>query len=188
MRRPDLCADRIDYSLRDRVTMNSDSSRVSDYIKNFVVKDKEIIFANQNSAKNYAQDYLEMDYKYWSHPKEVALFQILANAIKIALDSNVISQDDLFEDDDFVYNKLKKSKNSKIQEELVKLNPKLEIMLDKKDYDFFSRNKLRYVDPKFIDTDGKIKRVSDISAEFKSQMKEHKNWIEGGNYIKIINF
>jgi uncharacterized protein len=185
---PDLCADRIDYSLRDRVAMGADISRIPIYIKNFVVKDKEIIFNDMKIAKQFSEDYLEMDYKYWSHPREVAMFQILADALKVALEKKIISQDDLFQDDDFVYNKLKQSKDKDILKYLDKLNPKLKIELDKKNYDFYSRNKLRFVDPKFVSSDGSIRHTTEAFPKFKDELKKHKDWIEAGNYIKIVAY
>lgn len=185
---PDLCADRIDYALRDRAGYFKDDKRVKDYLSSFRVVDNEIVFDDKDAAYNFAKDFLEMDYKMWSAPIEIALFQILADAIKIALAKNIISQNDLFEDDNFVYNKLKNSKNAEILELLAKLNPKLQIDFDKNDYDFFSKNKLRFVDPKFVDKDGKLKRVTDVFPEFKNELKKHEDWTLGGHYIKIKSF
>ncbi|MFA6307711.1 MAG: HD domain-containing protein [Patescibacteria group bacterium] len=184
---PDLCADRIDYALRDRVAMNYDIGHIADYIKNFVVKDNEIIFKDKVIAYYFAQDYLEMDYRAWSHPKEIALFKVLANAIKIALDNTIISQEDLFSDDDFVYNKLKNSNHKDILHYLDKLNYQFAIKEDSKNYDFFARNKLRFVDPKFIDIDNKLSKVSTAFPKFKAELTKHKDWVETGHFIKIVN-
>jgi len=185
---PDLCADRIDYALRDRAAYHGDHVMVKSYLDSFVVKDDEIIFNDQNVAKKFAEDFLDTDYKYWSHPREVALFQVLADAIKIALEKKIISQDDLFEDDSFVFDKLKNSQDKDVLEHLNKLNPKFEIKLDDKDYDFYSRNKLRFVNPKFVSEDSSIKRVTDVFPEFEETLEEHKDWIESGNYIKIVAY
>ena len=185
---PDLCADRIDYALRDRVAMKYNSTQVPVYVKNFTVQNQEIIFKDREIAKAFAEDYLDMDYRSWSHPLEVACYQLLANALKLALEHNIITQDDLFQTDDVVYNKLKESKDKEVLDYLDKLNPKLKIIQDPDDYDFQARNKLRYVDPKFISRQGSIQHVTEAWPEFKEVIAKHKDWIEAGNYIKIINY
>ncbi|MBU1202481.1 HD domain-containing protein [Patescibacteria group bacterium] len=182
---PDLCADRIDYALRDRVGYLKEGERVASYIADFVTVNNEIVFSKPDIALYFAKDFLDMDYRVWSAPLEIALFQILANAIKIALAENIISKDDLFEDDKFVYDKLKNSANQQVLDLLAKLNPKLVIDFDKNNYDFFSKNKLRFVDPKFVDTDGNLKRVTERFPEFIDDLKKHEDWTLGGHYIKI---
>lgn len=184
---PDLCADRLDYSFRDRMGYGEEANRIPQYINALVVKNNEIIFNDKNLAYNFAKDYLEMDYKYWSSPREVALYQILANALKIALDNNIISHDDLFKDDNFVYNKLKSSNYKEIIVLLQKMGPNLKIEQNNKDYDFYARNKLRFVDPKFVDNDS-VQRVTDVFPDFRDELARHKQWIENGNYIKIADY
>ena len=185
---PDLCADRIDYSLRDRIAMGEDTSQIATYLKNLIVKADEIVFTDKNVAKDFAQDYLEMDYKHWSSPREIALYQILANALKLALEHQIISQADLFSDDDFVYQKLQHSKDPEILKSLAKISSRLEIMSDKNNYDFYARNKLRFVDPKFLDPSGQLARVSQVFPKFKQILAKHQTWVEAGQYIKIVAY
>jgi len=185
---PDLCADRIDYALRDRAGYLKDNSKIKDYMAGFTIVDNEIVFKNKDIAFDFAKDFLEMDYKVWSAPLEIALFQILADAIKVALEEKIISQDDLFQDDDFVYNKLKKSGNKKVLDLIEKLNPKLEIGFDKNNYDFHSKNKLRFVDPKFIIDGNRTKTVTEEFPDFKKKLVEHKDWVTKGHCIKILSW
>lgn len=183
---PDLCADRIDYALRDRLAMGEDGSRRQDYISNLVVQDSEIIFKDRELARQFAEDFLHMDYGYWSHPMEIALFQVLADAIKLAMEKKIVSEDDLFQDDDFVFNKLKKSGDEEIIALINKLRPGFDIKTDKNDYDFYSKNKLRFVNPKFIDADGSTKKVADVFFEFKRELNKHESWVTDGHYIKVL--
>lgn len=186
---PDLCADRIDYSLRDRMGMgNNSTENIKNYISSLRVFNNEIIFSDKNIALDFAKDFLEIDYKYWSHPMEIALFQILAEAIKVALREKIISQDDLFADDNFVYNKLKKSGHKEVLGHLEKLNPKFEVTTDSKNYDFYAKNKLRFVDPKFIIDKDKLKRVSQEFPNFKEELQKHADWVNKGHFIKIVTY
>ena len=106
---PDLCADRIDYTLRDMAALKGFSYKIAEYISNFIVKDNEIIMSNKEIAKRFTEDYLWMGRNSWAKPFDVALFQILADAIKLGLDENILTENDLFKDDNYVYSKLKNS-------------------------------------------------------------------------------
>ncbi|MFH0837146.1 MAG: HD domain-containing protein [Candidatus Aenigmatarchaeota archaeon] len=205
---PDLCADRIDYTLRDITAvygnltdLQSKSAieihkKITRYISTLIVYKNEIIFSNKDMAKEFAEDFIKFDEESWSHPIEVTLFQLLADAMKLGLDSGILTEQDLFQNDEFVYNKLKNSNNQQILKKLEMISPNLEIIDNPNDHDFFSKNKLRYVDPKFIimtklqsnearDTTLQTKRVSEEFPDFLEFMNKHIEKIEKGNFIKI---
>ena len=163
---PNLCADRIDYTLRDMLAAENFSEKINKYISSFIVYNKEIIISNALIAKSFAEDYLRMDEEQWSHPLNVAIYQVLADAIKIALNQKIITEKDLFTNDLFIYTKLKESKNQSILQKLAMLNPKLKIIDNPNDFNFHSRNKLRYIDPKFFNANGSINKVSDKFKNF----------------------
>jgi hypothetical protein len=185
---PDLCADRIDYTLRDMVASYGFQNKIVEYLASFIVKDNEIIMKDKEVAQKFAEDYLFMDEEKWAHPLEVALFQILADTIRIALDQSIMKNEDLFKDDDFVYNKLKNSNNEQILKKLSMLNPNLKIKVNPENYDFYSKTKLRYINPKFIDSYGSVKKVTEISDDFGKRLNKHKEMIGKGNFIKIISW
>lgn len=185
---PDLCADRIDYTLRDMTASCGYLDRLKKYIENFIVYGNEIIFQSQDSALRFAEDYLYMDRTRWSHPLEVALFHILAEAIKIALDRSILSHDDLFNDDNHVYTKLRNANDKAVNEKLAMLNPSLTITDEPDDYDFFARNKVRYINPKILDGDGNLQRVTDIYPDFIPVIEEHIERVKRGCYIKVLSF
>ncbi len=182
---PDLCADRVDYALRDRLTMFKNNTNLKVYSNSLIVQNSEIIFNNRKSAINFALEYLEMADISWSSNFEGLLSEILAAAIKIAIDKKIISKQDLFNDDKYIFNKLHKSKNKKILEKLNLIKKDLEYTEDRENYDYFIKNKLRYADPKFIESN-KIRRVSDVSKEFKSKLAKHKELINNGAYVRVL--
>lgn len=183
---PDLCADRVDYFLRDMVASDGFSEKINKYISSLIVKDNEIMLSDAATAKRFALDYLKMDKEKWSAPIEVALFQILADAIRMALDKNILEEDDIFRDDDYVYDKLKDSGDKDILQKLEMLNPNLKILDNPNDYDFHSINKLRYINPKFTE-DGCVRRADEFK-DFAVQIDEHKKGIKRGNYVKVVSY
>ena len=62
----------------------------------------------------------------------------------------ILTEEDLFNDDNFVYEKLKHSENKEILKKLSMVSPSLSIADDMEDYDFYTKNKLRYVNPKSL--------------------------------------
>ena len=62
---PDLCADRIDYALRD--LSKREDNHIKAYLKDLIVKDNEIIFSNKESAKNFGVDFLTLDKEWWGN-------------------------------------------------------------------------------------------------------------------------
>jgi uncharacterized protein len=189
---PDLCADRLDYSLRDMIVGYPNDKplheRVHQTVTALIVHDNEIVFNDAEAARNYTLDYLKIDEEKWSDPREVALFQILADALKIALDEKFLSEEDLFGDDETVMDKLKTMANPRIQNKLTMLNPRFEIRDDPHDFDFHTRNKLRYVNPKVLQPDGSNKRVTDLFPEMEKRLANHKTLIERGNFVKIVTW
>lgn len=185
---PDLCADRIDYTLRDMTAYYGFSDKINEYVSSFVIHNNEIIIEGASIAKSFAEDYIRMHKDVWSNNLGVALFQILADAIKIALDDGILTENDLFEDDQSVYTKLKESRNKIILNKLDMLNPNLNIIDDPNNFDFHSRNKLRYINPKYLGPDGSISRVADKFKDYSEKLAKHKEWIERGHFVKVVSY
>jgi hypothetical protein len=183
---PDLCADRIDYTFRDWVSVFDDKVP-KELLKHLIVHKNEIIFDNAKAAKKFSEIYLDRDDASWSNPKEMAMFEVTAQAIKLALEKGMLTEGDLFKDDDFVFNKLKNSGIAEITQKVNMLNPKFEIKEDSKDYDFHIVNKLRWVDPKFIEN-GELLKVSEKYSEIKERLKKHEKKVLAGHYIKVISW
>ena len=182
---PDLCADRIDYTLRDYTLVMNSNSRALEMFKAMIVKNNEIVFNDKKQAKNFTDINLWMGQSWWANIVDVARYQVFANAIQIALDNKIITESDLFHDDAWVYDKLVNSGNEEILAELNLLNLDFECVHDPDDYVFHSFAKFRYVDPKVL-VDNETKRISELFTEMKSVFEKERVKIEAGYYIKII--
>jgi len=185
---PDLCADRIDYTLRDMVASDGFSEKINRYLSSLAVKNNEIVISDKDTAMRLAEDYLYMDKQRWTRPLEVSLFQILADAIKIALEEKTLTQNDLFQDDLHVYSKLKNSGNKDILKKLAMINPNLKVIDNPRDYDFYTKAKVRFIDPKFLNPDNSLGRVTGNFPDLKKRIAEHTTQVKRGNFIKIVSF
>ncbi|RJQ17238.1 HD domain-containing protein [Candidatus Woesearchaeota archaeon] len=181
---PDVCADRIDYSMRDRIAKFGMQKHIPAYLQSFTVQNNQIIMKDRKTAEAFALDYLEMDKVQWGSSLSVASYKILSDAFKIAIAKNILIMEDFFGDDQSVIAKLKASKNPQILEKLELLNPKLAVEENQKEHDFYSKTKIRYVDPLFQEN-GVARRISEVSKVFKQQLEDHMQKAKKGTYIKI---
>lgn len=184
---PDLCADRIDYFLRHMYVSGGDLTKVKRHVKNLRVFQNGFVFGKQEAALDFATDYLDQNERFWAHPREIACYQILAEAIKIGLKEKILSKKDLFTTDDEVMEKLQKSRNSKILKLIKLLNPELKIKLNEKNYHYHLKTKLRYVDPKVL-IKGSPFCLSKLSPVFKRKLEGHNKKMRAGFYVKILGY
>ena len=119
---PALCADRIDYSLRDAVTVGEISPPAAQAIlDNLVVHQGQIVMRSPAVALKYRALFKRMNDTYWASQRENYLYEILARAIEIGLESGILNRADLLQDDDAVEAKLRAAENPKIDELFDKL-------------------------------------------------------------------
>ena len=186
---PALCADRIDYFFMELIVRQKNEKGFhtpSHFLKHIKVSRNEFVLDGKVVAQQFAREFMQKCLTRWNGPRALVAFSLLAEAIKIAMDQADITEKDIFQDDKYVYDKLKKIKNKKIQKNLSLLNPKIKLTEDEKDYDYHARGKARYVDPKILVNDRKI-RLSTLEPRFKDEIKKFKKIIRKGRKIKITN-
>ncbi len=172
---PDLCADRIDYSLRDALSFQEIREQDKDYIfENLITENQNWIFKNLESARKYANLFFRMNTKYWSGLPSAIMFRIVGDFLKHALEKNYITEKDLYTTDNFVIQKIKKfiDKDEKLALLWKRMNNKTKTINDPNNYDVQIFCKSRIVDPLFKDENKQIKRLSDIDQEWKKRVKQ----------------
>jgi len=182
---PDLCADRVDYLLRDAFTSKKQNiEQVKFMFKSFFVLNNEIIMKSFDAAKQAAEVYLDMASTMYACDMQTGSYRVLADAIKIAIDKKIIAEKDFFTTDNELFNKLKDSDDKDILSKLKLLDKDLIGKGTSSDHDFFVTSKVRFIDPKFIHN-GNVVRLSEHDPKFKKNLEEHKKNIEKGFYVKI---
>lgn len=182
---PDLCADRIDYFLRHMHDSGEKLDKVKQHVDNLKVHQNEFILKDKKAALAFATDYLCQNKKYWAYPREVTMYKVLAEAIKVSLQKKVINEADLFTTDKKLIEKIRTSKSKKIQKYISLLNPNFKVKIDRKSYHFHLRTKLRYVDPKVL-INGKLVRLSKLSFDFKRKLARHNEKMKKGFYVQVL--
>jgi HD superfamily phosphohydrolase len=184
---PDICADRIDSVLRSLKLYRSMNEEVNFHITHMVNHNNEIIFDNGEAAAGFARDMLMLSTEIWAADIFVLGYEILAKAIRIALDNGFLTEDDLVQTDKFVWDKLKAIDNKEIAELLDLISPKLKFeVTDETNFDYHITTKVRYVNPKFLEN-GEIRRAFDIAPELQVEADKLVEKLKNGTYVKISN-
>jgi len=105
---PALCADRIDYSLRDAVTVGEINIPAARTILNdLAVHHGRIVMRDPAVAQQYVTLFKKMNNTYWASQQENYLYETLAQAIEVGLETGILSWADMLVDDDVVEAKLR---------------------------------------------------------------------------------
>lgn len=168
---PNLCADRVDYALREfECWLNPEI--VKKCLKSLINYNGEIVFSDAKSAYDFAKNFLELQTKHWGGYEAMMRYHLFSGALKVAINEKMLSEKDFYQDEKFVLNKFEKNKNYAIQSVLKKLrNKKLDTVKAKNGEKIIK--KFRYVDPRVL-LSGKLSKLSEIDQKFVKTLEKHR--------------
>jgi HD superfamily phosphohydrolase len=184
---PDLCADRIDYSLRTAIAYEDISTdNLQEILNNLIVKDNFWIFKNLATAKKYAELFRLLNTNYYTAPHAGAMHQAVGEYLRHALERGYLEKADLYTTDREVLDKLAvfHDNDPELARLFTRINNKIKFKDSRKNYDKIIHLKSRLVDPLFLDKN-KISRLSKVAPEWKEILKNelgHKTI-----YLKFID-
>lgn len=116
---PEICADRLDYTLRDLFQANMiDRDEVSKFLTDLATKDGKFIISTTASTEWFSQQYKILNEDYFKRPEHLFANQKFAGIIKSAISDGKLSKTDLMSTDSEVILKLN---SNGYQEELIAL-------------------------------------------------------------------
>ncbi|MBM6861483.1 hypothetical protein H9X78_13600, partial [Clostridium saudiense] len=121
---------------------------------------------------------------FFLNPLNIYAYNRLATALKVALDNAIITLGDLLQDDNYVLNILKNSKNEEVLSLIQSLNYNVDVVENKEEYDIHQVNKLRLIDPTVI-IDGIISKASERSSLIQILNEQALQKSREGAYVKI---
>lgn len=173
---PNICADRIDYSIRQGVSQynvinNEEKDRI---LNSLTTYNGSFVFKDYETAKFFAEFFWKMDDNEYSGFKSAIMFTLSGKLFQIAIEKGYVTFEDFSKHNDkTIIEKIRKFENT--DKELKKYFNYLNMPKEK-----FENNKnncirqcfckVRKIDPQFISKDG-LKRVSDIDSEFKNKLE-----------------
>lgn len=174
---PDLCADRVDYSLRE---MPKDLA--AQILKGLRVKDERIICGDFETAVIFARKFLNLQQDHWGSYEAVSRYFYFSQMLKRALSLDAISLEDFLKNDIHVMSLVEVSSDVGIRQALKFLERKY--MPRVKDGQTIFK-KFRYIDPLFLDGHEELK-LSSVDKEFGKILEEAKKENEQGVLVEAI--
>jgi hypothetical protein len=171
---PDLCADRIDYSLKTAIIFGELNDEDKKHIlENLTTQGNNWVFKNFESAKKYAELFLRLNTDYYAGLASAVMFGTVGDCLKYALQKKYISEVDLYTTDKIVIEKLKRflDKDGKLKLFWERMNNKIKVSNNPDNYDAQVFCKSRVVNPLFMDN-GSLKRVSEMESNWNDIIKQ----------------
>lgn len=161
---PNLCADRIDYTLRDLKTLGLISqTEIDKFLSSLIVNGNNLIVTDTNIAIWFCEKFHYLVKNIFMDPTENYYSYKFTQILNVAIEEKVINMKHLLLGNDrTVMKKLKESKNPKIENMLADFFDKQKVVCDSENYEIVVKPKARTVDPLVL-KDGKIVRLSSIS-------------------------
>jgi len=171
---PDLCADRIDYSLKTAVIFGELDDKSKKYLlANLTTENNNWVFKDFESAKRYTGLFLKLNTDYYTGLASAIMFRTVGDCLRYALQKGYILEDNLYTTDKLVIERIEAflDKDERLKLLFKRMNNKVKIINDPNNYDATLFCKSRIVDPLFK-KGREIKRISDIDVGWNDIVKQ----------------
>jgi len=165
---PALCADRLDYFLRDLEFLElATSVDIRATLEALTVHDGRIVVTDADTARWLAYTFIEVDRASWSSVREVGVYQVAAEAIKAAVQIGAVSESDYWGSDEALWSRLRAAKHPEVRQWVDRLSPGTRFVADAPSPDFRVSPKVRSIDPPVL-SNGAVSPLSELDAAFAS--------------------
>ncbi|XLP23267.1 HD domain-containing protein [Bacillus toyonensis] len=184
---PELCADRVDYTLRDMYTYGYISlEEVHSFLSDVIEVDRKMVLQNIEMAEWFTETYYKDVIEFFMKPINIYGNEMLATTLKLALHKQVIHADDFLLEDHELIVKLQQCNDQEVHALLNKVHPNVKVREDRNDYDLYHTNKVRLIDPPLLHK-GEVVQSSVVSENI-GQMRDiaYEKSVRG-MYVKVIS-
>lgn len=184
---PRLCADRLDYFLRDSLDLDLASpAEVQRALDHLVVHDERIVTDDVQAARWLADTYLAADDASWANFREVGLYELAARAIRRALEIGVIGREDLWQTDRVLWQTLHDAPDPALQRRLALVSPETRFEWDEESPTFRVSTKLRTLDPDVLLPSGEVRPLSRLDADYARRRRQYLRRKEGKWPVRVV--
>ncbi len=163
---PALCADRLDYFLRDSLGLSlASAEEVHAALDHLVVHQGRIVVDELDAARWMGRTFMAADDASWANFREVGLYELTARAIRIALELGVLSETDLWGSDAQAWQRMQAASQPELKAQLALISKRTRFVWDEENPTFWVSTKLRTIDPPVL-LDGVSQPLSALDADF----------------------
>ncbi|HPD81758.1 MAG TPA: HD domain-containing protein [Candidatus Pacearchaeota archaeon] len=179
---PKLCADRLDYSLR-QIRMEKGKELANKIFGDLCVYENQIAFNSLEVARLFGKEYMNLQTLRWAGDEMRSKYYILSETLKEALNKSLIEFNQFYGTEKPILKILNNSNNELILSNLNLLKKGFSVIEDENGIEL--KKKFRYVDPE-IRMNGGIVCLSDICEDYKKLINYEKEKNLEVKKIKII--
>lgn len=184
---PALCADRIDYTLRDQFHEEKvTTEEIELFLDSLIAVDGKMVLTRVGAAEWFVKAYYREVIDFFMHPLNAYSGHFLTETLKTALAQKVITLSSLLLTDGEVLNLLHAADEPDIKRLLNHLHRNVRVKEDVNDYDLHMVNKIRLIDPDVV-WGNTLMKASEISENVKKWGEQARRKSENGVYVKIVS-
>jgi len=184
---PELCADRVDYTLRDMYTYGYVSlEEVHSFLEDVIAVDGKMVVQSVEMAEWFTETYYKEVIDFFMEPMNIYGNDMLAKTLKVALHKRIIHADDFLLEDEELISKLQQCNDPEVEALLSKVHRNVKVKEDRNDYDLHQKNKVRLIDPPLL-REGKIVQSSVVSENIRQMSDIAYEKAVRGMYVKLIS-
>ncbi|KZE03500.1 Deoxyguanosinetriphosphate triphosphohydrolase [Bacillus mycoides] len=184
---PELCADRVDYTLRDMYTYGYISlEEAQDFLNDLIEVDGKMVLQNIEIAEWFTKTYYKEVIDFFMKPMNIYGNDMLAKTLKLALHKKIIHPDDFLLEDHELITKLRLCKDQEVDALLRKVHPSIEVKENRNEYDLHQKNKVRLINPPLL-REGEVVRSSVVSEKIRQMSDIAYEKAIRGMYVKVIS-
>lgn len=183
---PALCADRLDYFLRDGPGLGvMTAEQIQWALLHLIVHDGRIGVDSVEVARWLGDSYMAADKASWANFHEVGLYELTAQAIRIALEKGILVEADIWGTDEPAWAKLQASAEPELRELIPLIRPETQFVWDEEKPDFWVSTKLRTIDPDVL-LGGEFVPLSRLDEDFGRVREAYLNTYSGKWPMRVI--
>jgi HD superfamily phosphohydrolase len=184
---PRLCADRLDYFLRDGSAMGLLSpADVRSVLDHLIVADGRMAVDDVATARLLGERFMAADDQSWSNPYELVLYELTARAIRSALENRVMTEEDLWGTDAVLWDQLRQSTDPEVSRWVRLTERRPEFVTDHDAPTIRIRPKVRAIDPDVATAEG-LRPLSEIDEEFRGMREAFVRRKAEGISVRLLN-
>ncbi|MDP2628728.1 MAG: HD domain-containing protein [Nanoarchaeota archaeon] len=181
---PSLCADRIDYALRE-LSIDGESDLAKKFFFSLNERDGILFFEDTAVAESFGRTYSFLNKIHWGGVEARTRYFVMADILRNALSKKIISHDTLYKTDSDVIKILYQSRDKKIISGLNFLKNKKIAKPSSNGDGVHLRKKYRWVDPEVL-FKGEIMSLSNVSGKYRDFLREEKTFLEENCYSELL--
>ncbi|WP_216829587.1 HD domain-containing protein [Alkalihalobacterium elongatum] len=183
---PELCADRVDYTLRDMYKYGQITQEEAQrFLENLIIVDGKMFLRTIESAEWFVETYYKEVIDFFLDPLNVYGYDLLTKAIKVGFNKNVISLQDMLSVDEDVMNLLRASSDPVLHGYVKQLNDQVKVCEDKENFHTHLTKKTRLIDP-CVFINNELVRASSLSEKVKAMNETALKKSMEGTYVRVV--